>query len=213
MADEKESTGALSIPEAGRDGEPPVTKSPTVETPALELKPSTAEISFEIEPPPPAVDDKPVVHVDLKMISYPYSLQLGAFREIKEADKLIFTCKEKGMSAYRSEVELADGVWYRVFVGYFEDRKSAENFKEEHGLHGAGVKHTKYANLIDTYSSFRELEDKILSLRNLGHSPYVIKDPDDSFRLLVGSFLSKEGAEKQYDDLMADGIMSQIIER
>jgi capsular exopolysaccharide synthesis family protein len=213
MAEEKESTGAFSIPEAERDGEPSNTNSQTVETPAVELKPSIAEISSESEAPRPALDDKPGVYADLKMISYPFSLQLGAFRELKEADKLIFTCKEKGMSAYRSEVELADGVWYRVFVGYFKDRKSAENFKQEHGLRGAGVKHTKYANLIDTYSSFRELEDKILSLRNLGHSPYVIEDSDNNYRLLVGSFMSKEGAEKQYGDLKADGIVSQIIER
>ena len=213
LADEDDLTAAFSTPEARRDAEPPAMMSPTAETPPVELKPSIAEVSLDIEPPPPAFDDKPDHHADFQMISYPFSLQLGAFREQKEADKLILSCEEKGMPAYRSKVELTNGVWHRVFVGYFEDRESAENFKQEHGLHGAGVKHTRYANLIDTYASFRELEDKILSLRNLGYSPYVIKDSDNNFRLLVGSYLSKEGAEKQYDDLRADGIVNQIIER
>jgi len=212
-ADENESTAVFSIPEGRRDGESSVIKSPTVETPPVELKPSVSEDSSGIEPPPPAFDVKPDDRVDVKVISCPFSLQLGAFRDLKEAEKLISSCKEKGMSAYWSEVELANGVWYRVFVGYFEDRESAESFKQEHGLQEAGVKHTKYANLIDTYSSFRELEDKILSLRNLGYSPYVIKDSDSSFRLLVGSYVSKEGAERLYDDLKADGILNQIIGR
>jgi len=49
-----------------------------------------------------------------------------------------------------------------------------------------------YANLIDTYTSPDELEDKILSLKNLGYCPYVIKDRDGKSRLFVGTFVTKE---------------------
>ncbi len=213
MTDEKKSTAILSAPEAGRDVEPSVNISPTVETPPIERKPSVAEFSSETEPPSSSFEDKPGDLGDVKMILYPFSLQVGAFRDLKKADKLIFTYKEKGLSAYRTEVELADGIWYRVFVGYFEDRESAERFKKERDLQEAGVKYTKYAILIDTYSSYRELESKILSLRNLGYSPYVIKDSDKSFRLLVGSYVTKENAEKQHDNLTSDGIANQIIGR
>ncbi len=45
--------------------------------------------------------------------------------------------------------------------------------RKEHRLREALVKKTKYANLIDTYTSPDELEDKILSLKNLSLSPYV----------------------------------------
>ena len=75
------------------------------------------------------------------------------------------------------------------------------------------MRYSKYANLIGTYSSSRELEDKIFSLRNLGYSPYVIKDSDTSFHLMVGNHATKEGAEKLYDNLKADGIVNQIIDR
>jgi len=39
--------------------------------------------------------------------------------------------------------------------------------RKEHRLREALVKKTKYANLIDTYTSPDELEDKILLLKNL----------------------------------------------
>jgi succinoglycan biosynthesis transport protein ExoP len=213
-ANEPASTVSLSIPKTGGRGvDSTANMSPPMESPPIEFKPSAAEVSSEIAPPTPSFDDKPDDLLDVKIISYPFSLQLGAFRDLNEAEKLIFTCKENGMSAYSSEVELANGVWYRVFVGYFEDRESAERFKKEYGLREAGVKYTKYANLVDTYSSFRELEEKILSLKNLGYFPYVIKDSDSDFRLLVGSYVTKEGAEKLFDSLKADGIVNQIIER
>jgi capsular exopolysaccharide synthesis family protein len=214
MTDENESAEALTIPTAAKDvAEPSVKMSPTIETPPVKHNPSVIDVSSEIELHSPSSDGNPNDLVDVKMISYPFSLQLGSFREFKEAEKLIFASKENGLSAYWSEVELASGVWYRVFVGYFEDRESAESFKREHGLQGAGVRYTKYANLIDTYSSFHELENKILSLRDLGYSPYVIKDSDNSFRLLVGSHVTREGAEKLFINLKADGIVSQVIGR
>ncbi|MBN1832870.1 MAG: polysaccharide biosynthesis tyrosine autokinase, partial [Deltaproteobacteria bacterium] len=213
MTGENESTAVSSKPKAERDAKTSVNVSPKVETPPVELKPSVAEVSTEIGPSSLSFDNQPDDLVDVKMISYPFSLQLGAFRDLKEAQKLILTCKEKGLSAYWSEVELASGIWYRVFVGHFEDRESAESFKKEHGLQGAGVKDSKYANLIGIYSSSSELEDKILSLRNLGYSPYVIKDSETDFRLMVGNHVTQEGAEELYDNLKADGIVNQIIER
>jgi hypothetical protein len=64
--------------------------------------------------------------------------------------------------------------------------------RKEHRLREALVKKTKYANLIDTYTSPDELEDKILSLKNLGLSPYVIKDHTGQSRLFVGTFITRE---------------------
>ena len=201
------------MPETGRGVEPSTHMSPIVEATPIDLKSSVTDVSSENEPSSTSFDDETGDRFDVKMVSYPFSLQLGAFRDLKEADKLIITCKEKGLSAYWSEVELANGVWYRVFVGYFQDRDSAENFKKEHGLREAGVKYTKYANLIGTYSSILELEDRILSLRNLGYSPYFIKESENNFRLLMGSYVTRTGAEKLYDNLKVDGIVNQIIER
>ncbi len=195
-------------------------KTPTVETKPLVTKEmvdvESSTRKSEESPSPsklPASDEQLEAHVGVKVVSHPFSLQLGAFRDLSEANKLVASCEEKGLIAYWAKVELRNGIWYRVFVGYFEDRERAEAFKHEHGLLDSRVKNTNYANLIGTYSSSSEIDEKILSLRKLGYSPYIIKDPEGNSRIFVGVFTSKEGAEKQYDDLMADGIENQMTSR
>jgi cell division septation protein DedD len=148
-----------------------------------------------------------------KITSHPYSLLLYHFRSLERAKNAVSLYNKKGLSAYWVKVELSNGVWYRVFVGYFEDHDQAERFRREHGLLKSTVKKTKYANLIGIYSSSDELEDKILSLKGLGYSPYTMTDRDGKSRLFVGTFITKEGAEKQYDDLESNGIKNMIVER
>jgi cell division septation protein DedD len=148
-----------------------------------------------------------------KIVSYPYSIRLGAFSTPGGAKKAVSLYRKKELSPYWVEVELGNKTWYRVYAGHFEGPEQAEKFRKEHRLREALVRKTKYANLIDTYTSPDELEDKILSLKNLGLSPYVIKDHTGQSRLFVGTFVTKEGAEKQYHDLKVRGIQSQVVER
>jgi cell division septation protein DedD len=148
-----------------------------------------------------------------KNVSYPYSLLLYHFRNLERAKEAVSLYNKKGFSAYWVKVELSTGLWYRVFVGYFERREQAEEFRKEHGLRDAMVKRTAYATLINTYKSRTELEVRIKSLADLGYSPYVIEDNGGVFQLHVGTFITKEGAEKQRQDLESKGVQSQVIER
>jgi hypothetical protein len=75
------------------------------------------------------------------------------------------------------------------------------------------LKSTKHASLIGIYSSPDQLADNIRSLNKLHYLPYVIKSQDGKSRLFVGTFVTKEGVEKQYHDLKASGIQSQVVER
>ena len=72
---------------------------------------------------------------------------------------------------------------------------------------------TAYANLIGVYTSSEQLQNKMESLSELGYSLYVTKDQDGASRLFIGAFLTKEGAENQYQDLKSSGIESRVIER
>ena len=181
----------------------------SVEKPGLSAEasiPSSPPVSKQV-----AITKPP--QLPQKVFPYPYSLQLGAFRDRKGAKRMVSLYNKKGLSAYWVKVEVRSGVWYRVFVGYFEDRAQAERFRRENGLLKSAVKNTKYANLIGIYSSSDELEDKILSLKGHGYSPYIISDREGESRLFVGSFVTKNGAEKQYDDLKSNGIESQVVKR
>jgi succinoglycan biosynthesis transport protein ExoP len=144
---------------------------------------------------------------------FPYSILLSHCRNLASAEEVVSQYTKGGFDPYWVEIEVSSGIWYRVFVGYFEDREKAETFKEEHGLDEGRIMETAYANLIGVYGPSEQLQDKMRSLRDLGYSPYVTKDYDEKSRLFVGAFLTKEGAEIQYQNLKASGIENQILER
>ena len=144
----------------------------------------------------------------------PYSLRLGAFRTLERAKKAVGEYKQNGLSPYWTQVDLGDkGVWFRVYTGHFEDREKAQRFREERGLKGSLVKETRYTTLVGVYDNEDELERKSLSLRTLDYSPYAQKDQRGRHRLLVGAFMTEEGAEAQQRDLEVKGIQSKVIRR
>jgi cell division protein FtsN len=123
-------------------------KIDTPASPVKTLPDTTATPGLESKtpiPPSPLVTE-PWAEVDTpaspsKIQSYPYSLQVGAFRTLDRTERAISMYSRKGLSAYRIRVDLNEkGVWYRVFMGHFEDRGQAERFKQKHGLKKSKVK-------------------------------------------------------------------------
>ncbi|MDB9822332.1 SPOR domain-containing protein [Deltaproteobacteria bacterium] len=145
---------------------------------------------------------------------FPFSLHIGSYRTIERAEKAIDEYIKEDIHAYWVKVDLNEkGVWYRIFTGYFRDRHEAERFREEHELKDSIIKNTRYANLIGTYRTSEELDEKVMLLESLDYSSFVIKDPDGAYCLYVGSFYDRAMAEKQYNDLISDNIQNQIVER
>jgi len=159
-------------------------------------------------------ETSPMAHTSFKKTaSYPYSIRLGAFRTLERAKKAVSLYNKEGLSSYWVKVELDNETWYRVYVGHFEGRAQGEGFRKDHGLTKAKVKMTAYATLINSYAPSEGLEDQIQSLIQLGYCPYVIKYDDGQASLFAGTFVTKEGAEKQRLDLESKGVQSQIVER
>ncbi len=151
---------------------------------------------------------------DEKILSYPYSLRLGSFRTPEKAKKAISIYSQRGLSPYWVEVDLQQmGVWYRVYTGHFLESEQAQRFQQEHELQGATILKTAYANLIGVYRSSDELEEKILSLKKLGYSPYGIEDQGGKTRLFVGAFITKAGAERRFNSLQSHNIQNQVVRR
>ena len=166
----------------------------------------------------PPTEAKPVSEIEAPpsfnhVVSYPYSIRLGAFRTLKRAQKAVSHYDKKGLSPYWVKVEFDNKTWYRVYAGHFERRGQAEGFRRDHGLMDAMVKRTKYATLIHTNMSSEKLNHQLQSLKQLGYSPYVIEYDDGQSRVFAGTFVTKEGAEKQQQDLESKGVQSQVIER
>ncbi|UCF86045.1 MAG: SPOR domain-containing protein [Desulfobacteraceae bacterium] len=147
-------------------------------------------------------------------LSYPYSIYLGSYRTIESVEEAISPYRQKGLSPYWVKVDLGNkGVWYRLFAGYFQKRKKAEEFIEEEGIEEAESRHTRYANLLGSYDSEEELNAQKIALSGLGYCPYVVKGVHGESLLYAGAFYHKGRAEKQRAELASKGIQSQVVER
>ena len=152
--------------------------------------------------------------ISKKVITYPYSLQIGSYRTLKRADSAISIYRKKALSPYWVKVDLGkNGTWYRVFVGHFSNKENAKNYKEEHNITRSLIKRIPYANLIGVYMLEEQFEDEMTVLESKGYFPYFIKDEDERFRLFVGGFFTKAGVERQHAKLFDDGVLSEIVER
>ena len=121
---------------------------------------------------------------------------------------------KKGLSPYWVKVDLKEkGIWFRVFAGHFRSKAEADEFKQKNDLSKSTVKNIRYANIIGIYSSEDDLKTEISSLKKLGCFPYFIKDDNENYVLFVGAFLTRAGAEKQYQDLQSKGVNNKVIAR
>jgi succinoglycan biosynthesis transport protein ExoP len=182
-------------PEASRVAAPPVTP---------------VGVSSRSTPRKPK-SDLPVMTEDTAM--YPFSLYLGSVPNLDLAKKAELKYRKKGLDPYYVKVLLSKGEWYRIYAGYFETREKGENLIDEKGFKGAEVTETRWANLIGTYTSTQELQERMRVLQELDYSPYVVKDPYGKERLYVGAFYPKRRAERLYEELRERGIENQIVKR
>ncbi len=153
--------------------------------------------------------------VPLKQKSYhPYSIMLSSCRLPQSARKIVTDYQKVGLAPYVARVEFKNGdVWLRVFEGHYQTRKEALTVKQKHHLSKAIIKKTPYTNLIDTFSSENEMKDALKRLKDLGYSPYVLKRAENRFQLVVGAFITREGAENQKSELQSNGISNEVVQR
>ncbi|UCF56587.1 MAG: SPOR domain-containing protein [Deltaproteobacteria bacterium] len=158
--------------------------------------------------------DKAELFPTEQALSYPYSIHLGSYRTLERARKAMSEYRKKGLFPYWVKVNLGEnGVWFRVFTGYFQNRKQAEAYINEKQIEEAKTRHTKYANLIGIYKSPVELKSKRLALLELGYCPYVIVGTDGKSLLYTGAFYQRAGADEQHANLASNGIQGQLVER
>jgi cell division protein FtsN len=115
---------------------------------AKETAPKTKILKIKKDPPvvPDALskhDDKPVSgSVRENPEAFNYTLQIASFRELEQAEKQVSQLKQSGVNRARiesSEVE-GKGLYYRVRVGKFKDKPTAESYKASKNLDGLIVK-------------------------------------------------------------------------
>ncbi len=145
---------------------------------------------------------------------YLYSLMTGSFKTLKRVNKHIPSLKRKGFEPFWSQVNLGKkGIWFRVCVGHFEAAKAAREFKKRFGLKTSKVVKTGYTSKVGDFTSKKEIDETLASLQKAGYSPYIIEDPQDRYRLLIGAYVTKEDAHDMAGKLNDAGIESKVVLR
>ena len=157
----------------------------------------------------PKVSDPPPVPVH-----YPYSVMTGSFKTLEQADKQTRHLKNKGLEPFWTRVDLGeDGICFRVCVGYFETARAAQEFKERFDFKEGRIIKTAYANKIGNFASRDEVEKAVASLREAGHSPYVIQGPQDGCQVFIGAYIAKKSALDAASRLTRAGIDNSVVLR
>ncbi|MFC1532579.1 SPOR domain-containing protein [Thermodesulfobacteriota bacterium] len=223
----------LVAPVKSMDVKPPVAKKSLSSTEervseALVAKPESMEGNASIkkteankETPVSQPDIVTVNRADREMMKsvyqpelFPFSLYLGSFSTKERAKKAITQHDQKGFSPYWVKIKFKNkGTWYRIYAGHFKDQEQAQRVIQEHGLTDAKIRKTAYANLVGIYKISGELETMIQTLKDLGYSPYIVKNQDRESVLFLGAFTIKARAEDQNMELRSGGIRSHVVKR
>jgi HD-GYP domain-containing protein (c-di-GMP phosphodiesterase class II)/cell division protein FtsN len=215
--------------ETGNDAESIETQSPILTEPTLSAQAQVAEESYApsdsavvAEADDTGVEKRPddlqgvriAPEIEAVRPSFPYAILVGSFRQRDRAEEDTRFLRDKGIISYWTKVDLEEnGIWYRVFAGYYKEDTQAEKAAGEYRLTGAKIKKTAYAALVGTYLSDAALSDQKAKLEILGYSPYVINGIAGEKYLFVGAFFTQKGAEDQSAELASNGIDSMVVPR
>jgi cell division septation protein DedD len=199
----------IEIPAVAEKKTAPV--APEVSSPAKTAEKQPAKDEKSAEPPQPPAKKVATLQPDSH---HPYSIMLSSCRLPQSARKVVSDYKKAGLTPYVVKVKFESGdEWLRVLTGHYQTRRQALQAKKKHQLTSAIVKRTPFTNLIGTYASPDEMQAELQKIKKLGYSPYFLKTPPDELKLLVGAFVTKEGAQNLQAELQAKGIQSTVVIR
>jgi len=145
---------------------------------------------------------------------HPYSIMLSSCRLPQSARKIVSDYRKAGLAPYVVKVKFDNGdEWFRVLSGHYQTRQEALEVKKQQRLSEAIVRKTPYTNLIGNYAAKEAMQADLGRLKKLGYSPYFLKMQNGRYKLLVGAFITKVGAETQSQELRSKGIRNTVINR
>ena len=170
----------------------------------------------KVKPAAPAqtIPDKPQAAALEPEPNHPYSIILSSCRLPQSARKVVSDYKKVGLAPYIVKVKFDEGdEWLRVLAGHYRTRQEALKVKKEQQLSAAIVKKTPYTSLIGTFATREAMQETLEHLKELGYSPYFLKTRNARYKLVVGAFITEEGAEHQRKELQSKGIDNKVIKR
>jgi len=146
--------------------------------------------------------------------NYPYSILLGTYSTMEQLTESLRKYKNLGLQAYWVKIDLGlKRVFFRLFAGQFTARNDAVDFLRDQELPEAQIKLTRYACLAGTFTSKSEVDYASDPIIKKGYHPYSIQLSDNQYRLYAGTFYTQIGAYNFSQELAANGLKCEAVER
>ncbi|KKL75386.1 hypothetical protein LCGC14_2055400 [marine sediment metagenome] len=146
--------------------------------------------------------------------NYPYSILLGTYSTMEQLTESLGKYKTLGLQAYWVKIDLGlKRVFFRLFAGQFTTRTDAVDFLRDQELPEAQIKLTRYACLAGTFTSKSEVDHATVPIFKKENHPYSIRLSDNQYRLYVGTFYTQIGAHNFSQELAANGLKCEAVER
>ncbi len=173
------------------------------------------------EEPAPQVEEKaPQAAPYTKTAYFPYTIHMSSWQDPQEAIQ-----QAQGMSPslgtiFITKIDLgSSGVWYRVDYGVFHTIKDAVTMLRElvakkvieKGAFVGGQ--VPYAIEIGMYDTENKAMDVAKELKQKGVTPYVLKETEGLYRLLVGAYPDTKSSLPAYNDLKELGLTPTMKKR
>ncbi len=151
--------------------------------------------------------------------AYPYTIQVGAYRDPMKSKRIALHFRNKGDAAFTSPAYLKSGVWHRIFMGFYatlaDARKAAAALKKRRFRKYDIFKKpwTLQLGIFKTREGARAMER---IMYKLGMVPYQVKDLYDvtsDHRMLFGAFETRGEAARIAATLRKKNIDSRIVLR
>jgi hypothetical protein len=122
--------------------------------------------------------------------------------------------RANGVDSHWVKVDLGEeGIWYRHFAGRFNGRVEALQFIRESGLAGARTLAAPWAISVGEGMSPEVIGSIADMLRSNRYDGYVQEMKNGGYRLLIGAFVTREGAENAAREITLPGVVPEIVLR
>lgn len=143
-----------------------------------------------------------------------YSIVPAHFRNKKYAEQAVKFYTTRGINSYMVPVNLKNsGKWWRIYTGFFHDKVDAMEAAKKNNLADFQIIEKTFTNLINTYSSKKEIEAEMNRIQALGFYPYQVEISPTEYKLLIGAYSKSEDAKRDSLALRENGIECRIVRR
>lgn len=131
-----------------------------------------------------------------KVSQVSYTILLASHPFSKRVPEEASLFRNKGIDSHWVEVDLGNnGIWHRHFTGRFDNKDAANNYINEYGLEDVLILRAPWAIQVYEEKSIEAMNGIINNLKANLYDGYIQKMENGGYRLLIGAFVTKKGAE------------------